>query len=116
MTPHWRDIAREVAEQTFLSVREAEAVLLYQELRFPDNGLPKSKEHVYEDVGNELGIEATTVRTYLTRANDKMETAVATAKFVEDPIEYQNTDNPRESLSALLERQQVIQRSVNPVW
>lgn len=116
MDSPWRRTAEAVAEETFLSVREAETVLAYHDLRFPDGCIPPSKEEVYGCIAEELGIEPTTVRTYLTRSRWKMEHGVATAKFVEDPAAYQEDERRAESLSAWLDRQSGLPVDVGPVW
>lgn len=116
MTSRWRKTAETIADETFLSIREAEAVLAYESLAHPDQLLPPPKEQVYEAIAEELHLEATTVRTYLTRAQNKMGRAVATAKAVENPTEYLAEEEPAEPLSELLSRQHSPQPGTKPVW
>lgn len=85
MASRWRSDAKSIADETFLSVREAETVLAYDELAHPTGVIPPPKQTVFDTIGDELGVEATTVRTYLDRAEQKLGRGVATALAVDDP-------------------------------
>lgn len=116
MASPWRTEAEVIADETFLSVREAETILAFEALSHPDGLLPPPKEVVYAEIADSLGVESTTVRTYLARARAKMERGVATATFVEHPDVYQADDQLPASLSELLNRQSVTHRGVGSVW
>lgn len=112
----WRSEAQVIADRTFLSIREAETILAFDELSNPKGIIPPSKETVYAEIADELGVEATTIRTYLARARSKMERGVATAKAVEDPHAFRDDEQPAESLSEWRERQSNLPTGAEPAW
>jgi len=116
MSTPWDSNAERVADETFLSRREAEVVIGYHALRFPENALPLTKEEVYSELAQDLGIAPSTVRTYLLRAEEKLEKSLVTATFVDSPDDYLNGKEVASALAEFDERPAKVADSSEPLW